>query len=82
MNDALVKLKDTEGQWSSREKDWQNNKIRLEQELQTKTDMVIIMTRVYNITTHSNGALVKQQKQRAYQNVRAPLRSQTRVGLL
>eukprot|EP00029_Vermamoeba_vermiformis_P014337 TRINITY_DN9459_c0_g1_i1.p1 TRINITY_DN9459_c0_g1~~TRINITY_DN9459_c0_g1_i1.p1 ORF type:complete len:1808 (+),score=622.46 TRINITY_DN9459_c0_g1_i1:55-5478(+) len=40
VNDALVKLKDTEGQWSSREKDWQNNKIRLEQELKTKTDML------------------------------------------
>lgn len=36
----MVKLKETEGQWSSREKEWQNNKIRLEQELHTKTDMV------------------------------------------
>lgn len=41
VNDALAKLKDSEGQWNSREKEWQNNKIRLEQELQTKTDMVI-----------------------------------------
>lgn len=40
VNDALVKLKETEGQWSSREKEWQNNKIRLEQELHTKTDML------------------------------------------
>jgi len=36
-------MKESEGLWNSREKEWQSHKIRSEQELQTKTDMVTNM---------------------------------------